>query len=86
MKNFDAIRYIYPDAVFSMVDDDPEQIAWVGQEYDIPTAKQLKDAIKAIETADAKAIADKESAKASAIAKLEALGLTLSEAQAILGQ
>ena len=86
MKNFDAIRYIYPDAVFSMVDDDPKQITWVGQEFDIPTAKQLKDAIKALEDAEAKAIADKEAAKASAISKLEALGLTLPEAQAIIGQ
>jgi hypothetical protein len=38
-----------------------------------------------MEAAEAKAIADKAAAKASAIAKLEALGLNLEEAQAIFG-
>jgi hypothetical protein len=85
MKKFHAIRYIYPDAVFSMIDDDVNQITWVGQEYPIPTAKELKDAIDAMEAAEAKVIADRAAAKASAIAKLEALGLNLEEAQAIFG-
>jgi hypothetical protein len=85
MKNFAAIKYIYPDAIFSMIDDDVKQITWVGQEYPVPTAKALKDTIAAIEVAEAKAIADKAAAKASAIAKLEALGLNLEEAQAIFG-
>jgi hypothetical protein len=68
-----------------MVDDDVKQITWVGQEFPIPTAKQLKDAIAAMEAAEAKAIADKEAAKASAIAKLAVLGLTEEEAKAIIG-
>jgi hypothetical protein len=57
----------------------------VGEAFPIPTAKQLKDAIAAMEAAEAKEIADKAAAKASAIAKLEALGLNLAEAQAIFG-
>lgn len=85
MKNLHAIKHIYPDAIFSMVDDDVKQITWVGESYPIPTAKALKDAITAMEAAEAKAIADKAAAKASAIAKLEALGLNLEEAQAIFG-
>jgi O-acetylhomoserine/O-acetylserine sulfhydrylase-like pyridoxal-dependent enzyme len=85
MKNFNAIRFLYPDAIFSMIDDDVKQITWVGQEYPVPTSKALKDAIAAMEAAEAKAIADKAAAKASAIAKLEALGLNLEEAQAIFG-
>jgi hypothetical protein len=85
MKNFNAIRFLYPEAIFSMVDDDVKQITWVGQEFPIPTAKQLKDAIAAMEAAEAKAIADKEAAKASAIAKLAVLGLTEDEAKAIIG-
>lgn len=85
MKNFNAIRYLYPEAVFSMIDDDVKQITWVGESYPIPTAKALKDAVTAMEAAEAKAIADKAAAKASAIAKLEALGLNLEEAQAIFG-
>jgi len=35
--------------------------------------------------AEAQAVADREAAKASALAKLEALGLTAEEAQAIAG-
>jgi hypothetical protein len=85
MKNFNAIRFLYPEAIFSMVDDDVKQITWVGQEFPIPTAKQLKDAIAAMEAAEAQAIADKEAAKASAIAKLAVLGLTEDEAKAIIG-
>ena len=84
MKNFNAIRHLYPDAIFSMVDDDVKQITWVGQEFPIPTAKALKDAIKAVEDAEAQAIADKEAAKVSALAKLEALGLSLDEVKAII--
>jgi hypothetical protein len=38
MKNFNAIRFLYPDAIFSMIDDDVKQITWVGQEYPVPTA------------------------------------------------
>jgi hypothetical protein len=85
MKNFNAIRFLYPTAEFSMINDDVKQITWVGEAFPIPTAKQLKDAITAMEAADAKVIADKAAAKASAIAKLEALGLNLEEAQAIFG-
>jgi hypothetical protein len=82
MKNFDAIRYIYPDAVFSMIDDDPEKITWVGKEYPIPTAKQIKDALNEMKAAEEKENADKEAAKASALAKLEKLGLTADEVKA----
>ena len=86
MKNFLAVRFLYPNSEFSMVDDDVKQITWVGDEYPIPTAKQLKDAIKAMEDAEALQIANKAAAKASAISKLEALGLTLDEAKAIIGE
>lgn len=85
MKNFNAILYLYPDAVFSMVNDDVSMITWVGQEYPIPTAKQLSDAIKAIEDKEAQDVLDKEEAKNSALSKLQALGLTETEAKAIAG-
>jgi len=84
MKNFDAVRYIYPDAIFSMVDDDPQQITWVGQEYPTPTAEQIAGAIAAIENAEAQAVIAKAAAKASAEAKLAALGLTADEVAALL--
>lgn len=79
MKNFNAIRYIYPDAIFSMVDDDPQQITWVGQEYDIPTAEQITSATAALEAEDAAKITARE----SALAKLAALGLTVEEIAAL---
>jgi hypothetical protein len=40
MKNFEAVRRIYPTAIFSMVDDDVNQITWVGDSFPIPTQEQ----------------------------------------------
>jgi len=85
MKNFNAIRFLYPDAIFSMINDDVSMITWVGEEYPSPTAKQLSDAIKAIEDKEAQDLLDKEEAKNSALTKLQALGLTEAEAKAIAG-
>jgi ATP-dependent protease HslVU (ClpYQ) ATPase subunit len=85
MKNFNAVRYIYPNAEFSMINDDVSMITWVGEEFPIPTAKQLKDAIKAIEDKEAQDLIDKEAAKNSALTKLQSLGLTEDEAKAIAG-
>lgn len=85
MKNFNAIRFLYPDAIFSMVNDDVSMITWVGEEYPSPTKKQLSDAIKALENKETQDLADKEEAKNSALNKLQALGLTEAEAKAIAG-
>jgi hypothetical protein len=85
MKNFNAVRYIYPNAEFSMINDDISMITWVGEEFPTPTAKQLSDAIKAIEDKEAQDILNKEEAKNSALSKLQALGLTEAEAKAIAG-
>ena len=85
MKNFNAIRYLYPNAEFSMINDDISMITWVGEEFLTPTAKQLSDAIKAIEDKEAQDILDREEAKNSALSKLQALGLTEAEAKAIAG-
>jgi hypothetical protein len=85
MKNFNAVRFLYPDAIFSMVNDDVSMITWVGEEYPSPTAKQLSNAIKAIEDKEEQDLLDKEAAKNSALNKLQALGLTEAEAKAIAG-
>jgi ATP-dependent protease HslVU (ClpYQ) ATPase subunit len=85
MKNFNAVRYIYPSAEFSMINDDISMITWVGEEFPTPTAKQLSDAIKTLEDKEAQDILDKEEAKNSALSKLQALGLTEAEAKAIAG-
>ena len=85
MKNFDAVRFLYPNAVFSMVNDDVSMITWVGEEFPIPSKKQLNDAIKALEDKESQDLADKEAAKNSALTKLQSLGLTEAEAKAIAG-
>jgi len=85
MKNFNAIRFLYPDAEFSMINDDVTMINWVGQDYPIPTQQELSNAIKAIEDKEAQDAQDKENLKNSALAKLQALGLTEEEAKAVAG-
>jgi hypothetical protein len=83
MKNFEAVCHLYPTAVFSMVDDDVNKITWVGETFPIPTEEQLANAIAEIEASKAQEAADKEAKKASAIAKLSALGLTADEISAL---
>jgi hypothetical protein len=82
MSNFKAIQYLYPNAEFTMTDDDISTIIWGTQGITTPSAKQIQDAIKGMQAAEAKAISDKEAAKASTLAKLEKLGLTAEEIQA----
>jgi hypothetical protein len=82
MSNFKAIQYLYPNAEFTMTDDDVSTIIWKTEGITNPSAKQIQDAIKAMQAAEAKAISDKEAAKASTLAKLEKLGLTAEEIQA----
>jgi len=80
-----ALRSLRPGAEFTMNDEDLSTIVWYTEGVKTPTKKEVADEIKRLEAAEAKAIADKAAAKASAIAKLEALGLNLEEAQAIFG-
>ena len=86
MINSKAIQFLRPNAEFVMTDDDPSTIVWHTEGVTTPTAKQIKDAIKSMEAQELVDKEAKEAAKASAIAKLEALGLNLDEAQAIIGQ
>jgi hypothetical protein len=80
-----ALISLRPNAEFSWSNDDLSTLVWHTEGITTPTMKQLKDEIKRLELA-LKAQSDaKEAAKASAIAKLEALGLNLDEAQAIFG-
>ena len=80
-----ALRSLRPDAEFTINNEDISTIVWYTEGVKTPTKKEIADEIKRIEAAEAKAIEDKAAAKASAIAKLEALGLNLEEAQAIFG-
>ena len=80
-----ALRSLRPDAEFTINNEDISTIVWYTEGVKTPTKKEIADEIKRLEAAEAKAIADRAAAKASAIAKLEALGLNLEEAQAIFG-
>ena len=80
-----ALYSLRPNADFSFVDQDIKSIVWNTEGVTTPTKKQIDDEIKRLEAEEKAAIQARIDAKASAIAKLEALGLNLDEAQAIIG-
>jgi hypothetical protein len=82
---FRAIASLRPGTEFTMNNDDIKTIVWHTEGVTTPTKKQIDDEIKRLEAAEVAEVQAKEAAKASAIAKLEALGLNLAEAQAIIG-
>jgi hypothetical protein len=81
-----ALISLRPNAQFSWSDDDLSTLIWHTEGVTTPTLKQIKDEMKRLELALKSQSDSKAAAKASAIAKLEALGLNLDEAQAIIGQ
>ena len=83
MKNFNAIKFLYPESEFSMINDDVTKITWVGQEYPVPSAEELQNAIAAMEAAEAVKVTELAANKESARAKLAALGLTGEEIAAL---
>jgi hypothetical protein len=80
-----AVMSLRPGAEWSMSGDDVEGIIWHTEGVQPLTAKEVAAEVKRLEKAAADEAAAKEAAKASALAKLEALGLTADEAQAIAG-
>jgi len=83
MKNFEAIRYMYPEAAFSMVDDDISTITWRTEGITTPTKAEIESAIAAMEAEEIAKAAALVANKESAIAKLAALGLTGEEIAAL---
>ena len=78
-----AIKKLKPSAEFSFIDDDYSTIKWDILEGNAPTQAEINAAIeqvKADEIAEAEAKAE---AKAAAQAKLAALGLTVSDLEAL---
>jgi hypothetical protein len=80
-----ALMSLRPNAEFSFADQDIKSIVWHTEGVTTPTKKQIDDEINRLEAAELTEIQSKADAKASAIAKLEALGLNLEEAKAIFG-
>ena len=83
MKNFDAIRLMYPDAAFSMTDDDISTVAWRTEGIATPTQEEIDAKIKQIEDEEAAKVASQAANKESAQAKLAAIGLTPEEIAAL---
>ena len=80
-----AIMSLRPNTEWTMNGDDVEGIIWHTEGVEPLTSAEVQAEIVRLEKAQAQAEADREAAKASALAKLEALGLTAEEAQAIAG-
>jgi hypothetical protein len=78
-----AIKKLKPTAEFTFKEDDYSTIDWIVLEGNAPTKKQIDDAIKTIKTDEANAEINKASAKATAQAKLAALGLTVEDLTAL---
>jgi len=79
------INYLRPNTEWSMSGDDVEGIIWHTPNVEPLTAAEVQAEMVRLEEAAIDEAAAKEAAKASALAKLEALGLTADEAQAIAG-
>jgi hypothetical protein len=80
-----AVASLRPGAEWSMSGDDVEGIIWHTEGVQPLTTKEVAAEIKRLEKAAADEAAAREAAKASALAKLQALGLTEAEAAAIAG-
>ena len=80
-----AVMSLRPGVEWTMNGDDVEGIIWHTEGVEPLTSAEVQAEVKRLEKAAAQAEADREAAKASALAKLEALGLTAEEAQAIAG-
>jgi hypothetical protein len=78
-----AIKYLRPDAQFSFSNCDYSTIKWDVLEGDAPTQAEIDAAIEQVKANEAQAELDKAAKKASAEAKLVALGLDLDDLRAL---
>jgi hypothetical protein len=80
-----AVMSLRPNIEWTMSGDDVEGIIWHTPDVEPLTTAEVQAEMVRLEQAAIDEAAAKEAAKASALAKLEALGLTADEAQAIAG-
>ena len=80
-----AILSLIPSAEFVITENNYETIVWHKLEGDAPTLAQVNAEMKRLTDLEISVEATKAAAKASAITKLAALGLTEDEAKAIIG-
>jgi len=80
-----AVMSLRPGIEWSMNGDDVEGIIWHTPNVEPLTTAEVQAEMVRLEQAAIDEAAAREAAKASALAKLEALGLTADEAAAIAG-
>ena len=78
-----AIQKLKPTAEFSFTDDDYSTIKWDVLDGDAPTQAEIDAAIEDVKADEAQAELDKAAKKATAEAKLVALGLDLDDLRAL---
>jgi hypothetical protein len=83
MNKLKAIQSLRPGAEFVMTNDDPQTIIWHTEGVTTPSQEEINSEIKRLEEKEVADIAAKADAKATALSKLQALGLTEEEAKAI---
>lgn len=77
-----AIRKIQPNAEFSFTDTDLDSLVWHSQTAK-PTNKAILEMVEVVKSEELLETKNRENAKASALAKLAALGLTEDEIAAL---
>ena len=78
-----AIRKLKPTSEFSFTNEDYSTIKWDVLDGDAPTQAKIDAAIEQVKADEAQAEIDKAAVKAAAEAKLEALGLTITDFRAL---
>ena len=79
-----VLKTKYPGAQWSLNGDTYDGLTWLS-DTPKPSQAELDAAWPAVQQAQADAVAAKEAARASGVAKLEALGLTVDEVSAVFG-
>ena len=81
----EAVMSLRPNTEWSMNGDDVENIIWHTPDVEPLTTAEVEAEMQRLEQAAVDAEAAKVAARESAVAKLSALGLNLSEVEAIVG-
>lgn len=80
-----AIHNLCESAEFTFQEQDYSTVNWIKLEGKAPTLAEINAEITKIKIKEKDAVKAKDAARASALVKLAALGLTLDEVTAILG-
>jgi hypothetical protein len=82
-KLAEAINLYNPNAQWTLLGDDYDTLDWHSLDIAKPTKAELENLLLEVEAVKAQQEADKATAKASAEAKLVALGLTTDDLKAL---